>query len=87
MTNANKTKWSGFTLNQLRRERAVTLALIEVEKERANIDYDRARHGNFGLPGSIFTRVLGALNYADYLVLAVQLYRRISPIFSKKEKK
>lgn len=82
-----KSAWKGFTLNEMRRERAVALALIEVEKERASIDYERARHGNFGLPGSIFTRLLGALSYADYLVLGVQLFRRLSPIFSKKDKK
>lgn len=81
-----KGEWKGYSFEQLVYERAVALARIEVEKEVATISFDRVRQGNIGLSSNMFTRLMSALNYADYLVLFMQLYRHISPLFRKKKK-
>ncbi len=90
MTPAKQTKasreWKGYTFEQLVYERAVALARIEVEKEVTAISYDRVKQGNFGMASGLFTRLMGALNYADYIVLLMQLYRHLSPLFKKKKK-
>ena len=46
----------------------------------------RVKQGNFGMASGLFTRLMGALNYADYIVLLMQLYRHLSPLFKKKKK-
>lgn len=79
-------KWKGYTLEQLSYERTVALARIEVEKEVATVNYGLARKGNFGLTASLFSRITNVLTYTDYIVIAVQLYRSLSPLFKKKKK-
>lgn len=84
--NKSPREWKGYTFEQLVYERAVALARIEVEKEITAINYDRVKQGNFGMASGLFSRVMGALNYADYFVIIMQLYRHISPLFKKKKK-
>lgn len=79
-------KWDGYTLEELSYARTLALARIEVEKEVATVNYDRARKGNLGLSASLFTRITNVLTYTDYVVMAIQLYRSISPLFKKKKK-
>ncbi len=77
--------WGGYTLEQIAYERALTLARLEVEKDRLAQRSDRMRAGNFSMSPSIFSRLLSALNYVDYAVIATQLYRKLSPLFKKKD--
>lgn len=86
MKKKQNTGWGGYTMDRLIYERAVTLAHIELEKERLAIDSERVRRGNILLSRSTFSRVLGMLNYADYLVIAVKLWQKLSPVFHKKQK-
>jgi len=79
-------EWKGYTLEQIAYERVVTWARIEIEKEAATTNYDRLRQGNVGMSSSLFSRLTGALYYADYIVILVKLYRYISPLLRKRKK-
>ena len=81
----NKAVWSGYSIDDIEYERALTLARIQVEKERMGYAVGRVREGNVMLSGSVFSRLLGALNYADYFVLLMQLYKKLSPLFRHKK--
>lgn len=78
------TGWQGYTYDQLIYERALALTRIEIEKERTAADSERVRRGNFLLSRSLFSRLVSALSYADFIVLGVRLWRKMSPLFSKK---
>lgn len=74
-------------MDRLVYERAVTLARIELEKERIVIEGNRVRRGNLVFSKSTFSRMLGMLNYADYLVLGVKLWQRVAPLLRHNKKK
>lgn len=84
--NSNKKpdEWQGYTLEQIAYERAVALARIEIQKNRMDTGTQRMRAGNFSLGSAMFSKILSALSYVDYAVIAIQLYRRIAPLFRKK---
>lgn len=73
-------EWEGYTMDRLVYERAVTLARIELEKERIVIEGNRVRQGNLFFNKSTFSRLMGMINYADFLVIGVKLWRRIAPL-------
>lgn len=89
MTHESKHKakgaWNGYTMAELEYKRALTLARMEIQKERLAEDYDRVRMGNFNLAPSTFTKAMGVMNYLDYAVLAIKTVRRISSIFRRKK--
>ncbi len=71
---------------ELRYHRAMSLARIEMERERVVDAADRMRQGNFVLSSGLFSRLLGALNYTDYIVMVVRLWQNIAPLFRRKKK-
>lgn len=79
------TEWAGYDLDRIMYERAVLLARIEVEKERLAFESERLRHGNVSMSRSFFSRVLGMVGYADFLVLGIKIWRTISPVFRRKK--
>lgn len=73
-------KWRGYTLDELRYRRALTEVAIEIEKGRM------ARAVSGSVPDVLkgrssgrfmLSRLLGALSYMDYMVLAWRLLRKI----------
>ncbi len=76
-------RWEGYTLSRLRYERAVTLAHIEMERDRMGEAAARLGRGNAFLSGSIFRRLSSALNYTDYIIMAISLWRKLGPLFKK----
>ena len=82
--NNNKT-WAGYSLDQLAYERAVTIARIEIEKQRLGSELARARKGNLFLTKSTFSRMLSIVNFTDMIVVGVRIWRSLSPIFSKRK--
>lgn len=74
--------WRGYTLDQLRTQRVLTETMIYVETERLknNISalQSRRQQGK-----SIYKKVLGALSYVDYAVLAIGVIRRVRSIASR----
>lgn len=85
-SNDKSREWQGYTYEQLVYERALALARIEMEKERASAESERVRRGNFMLSRSLFSRLVSALSYADFLVIGVRMWRKLAPLFSKKSK-
>lgn len=79
-------QWKGYTMAELRYHRAMSLARIEMERERVVDAADRMRQGNFVLSSGLFSRLLGALNYTDYIVMVVRLWQNIAPLFRRKKK-
>lgn len=71
--------WSGYTLDEMRYQRAVTLARLEVQKEKLKIGTAEMRNGagQFGSTG-IAGKIMGSLNYLDYIILAFKATRMIS---------
>lgn len=78
---AREQAWSGYTLDRLNYEKVVTLAAIEIEKERVGRELSRLRQGNFKMARGIFSRLTGIFSYTDYIVLAVKLWKRLAPAF------
>lgn len=81
----NASQWRGYTLDQLQYERFVTLACIELEKEKMA---DLAMKTRDSLPfvgnsGASF--LLHSLGKLDYIVFIFKLYRKLSSIFHKKK--
>lgn len=76
-------QWSGYTLDELRYRRAVTLARIEVQKEKLRLGAAdmRAGSGPFSSAG-IAGKIMGSLNYLDYIILAFKASRLIGRTIS-----
>lgn len=77
--------WKGYTLDELRYQRAVALARIEMEREKMAVKaYDLRQNmpvvGRSGLMG----KIMGSLSYVDYIVLAFKLTRSLSRIFRRR---
>lgn len=77
--------WGGYTLHELNYTRAVTLAHIELERERITMDANRLQRGNFFFSRSMFSRILGMVGYADFIVIGIRLWQKISPLFHRRK--
>lgn len=72
--------WDGYSLDEIRYQKAFALARVEIQKEKLMLTASKLReevpvvkaHGIAG-------KVLGSLNYLDYAVIA---YRFASKIFT-----
>lgn len=73
-------EWKGLSLDELRYQKAFTLARLEIQKEKMLIGMSQLKEE---VPGvnkhGIFNKILGSLNYLDYGILA---YRFSTKIFS-----
>lgn len=79
-------EWPGYSMDDLAYHRAITLARIELTKERMAMDVDHIKKGNFFLSGSWFGRIMKMVNYTDVFVIGMSLWRKLSPLFSRKKK-
>ncbi|MDE6287365.1 MAG: hypothetical protein K2M00_01105 [Muribaculaceae bacterium] len=77
------TQWEGYTMDALLYKRAVTLAHIQLEKERLTMDGSRLRRGNLFFSQSVFSRIMSMIGYTDYLVIGVKLWQKIAPLFKR----
>lgn len=91
----NKTKsphdnpeWNGYTIDELRYQRALTTARLDIQKERL-LNQVNAVKGSFGmLEGrGIVGKMLRSLNYIDYAVLAFQAVGRIRSLIGSRRRK
>lgn len=74
--------WQGYTIDELRYQRALTSARLEIQRERL-LNQVNAVRGQFGtLEGrGIMGKMLRSLNYVDYAVIAFQTVGRIRSMF------
>ncbi len=80
--------WKGYTLDDLRYERAVALARLEIQKEKLAMSASEMRSGVPGIAGGgILGKLMGSLNYLDYAILAFRTFRFVSKRFRSFRKK
>ena len=77
--------WKGYTLDELRYQRAFALAHLEIEKERITSGLKQMYQSSpMGSGKGLVSKMIGGLNYVDYAVLAFRFGKRIYRIFKKK---
>ena len=87
MENVN---WKGYSIDELRYQRALATIKCELEKDKLKSAFATIKQG--GLPmafggnrSGLLSRVLGALDIADYSLIAFKLGRRIYKLFNRKK--
>lgn len=78
-----KADWEGYTLEELTYRRALVLARIELTKDRMSENISRIKKGNVLLSGASFGRILKMINYTDFIVLGISLWRKFKPLFKR----
>lgn len=83
---ASKEAWRGYTLDELRFQRVLSMTRLELQKESLAQQIDNLRNGR-STDGSTgwMTRLLGAFNYIDYAVFALTLGRKIMRVFRRRK--
>lgn len=82
-------KWEGYTLEELRCQRALAQARIIVAEHDVDRNVVRLKaaltgeHPNMGR--STLGRMLSVLSYLDWAILGVSLVRKVAPFFSHKK--
>ncbi len=77
-------EWGGYTLEELRFQRAVNTARLEIQKERL-IAYFRGVQSSAGLANTSgwFGRIFNSFSYFEYGIMAFRLVRRAFSTFKK----
>ena len=77
----------GLTLDEIRMRRALVQARMAIQKYhlQTHLEGMRERTPLFGGSSSLFSRITGALSFAEYAFLAVRLFRMVAPIFRNKK--
>lgn len=93
-----KNNWKGYTLDELRYERLLNMARIEIENERMmhriKLMYPGGKADNSSTvsaatsllgsnTGNIVKKMLGALNYFDYALIAFRVGKQIVNTFKR----
>ncbi len=80
-------EWDGLTLDELRYARALTQARIDISREmlatRANAIFHGRSNGTGGK--TMVGRMLGALNWLDYGLIAVRVGTKLTGIFRRRK--
>lgn len=80
--------WKGYTLQELRLRRIVTETKIEILKAKVFKDGNNLKQisvpAQFTSP--IFKKIIGALDYADYMVMAFSIGRRVVKLLRRRKK-
>lgn len=76
---ARNDRWLGYTLDEIRFQRAYTLARLEIEKNRirSHISTMQSSLVPQGRGGSFLLKLFGAFSYFDYAVLAFKLVKAV----------
>ena len=85
-SSGDKNEWAGYTMEDIQYQRAITLARIAVAHERLNMDVEHIKKGNIFFSGSFFTRIMKVIDYSDFFVIGLSLWRKIRPLFSRRKK-
>lgn len=82
MIETNK-DWKGYNLEELHFRRMLSLAKFELGKTSLMSEVQTMTTSR-AVSGSIFSKITGALNYADYAILAFRLGRNVLRLFRKR---
>ena len=88
----DNTTWKGYSFDELRYKRALTLVKCEMEKEKLKGVGDAVKQGGLSFFGngsrnSLVNKMLGALDFGDYSYLAFKIGRKCYKLFSKRRNK
>lgn len=85
--NMNPT-WKGYTLEELRLQRIVTETKIEIVKAKLYKEGSQLKENSIPAPfaSPLFKKLIGALDYADYMVMAFSIGRRVMKLIRRKKK-
>ena len=77
--------WSGYSLEELRYERVIALARIQIEKAKL-IDMDQSTRESLPIVGNnTASSLFKSISRFEYLILAITLFRKIRPLFKRKK--
>ena len=79
-----KAKWQGYSYDELMYQRVLTMARIEMTKERLSSNIDRLKHGGGIISGGWIKRIFKILDYSDIFVIGMSIWRKLSPLFSRR---
>lgn len=84
----NNRRWEGYTLEELRCQRALVNARMMIAQNTLSGDVERVRE-TFACRSktshnTMLGRMIGALSYMDWIMLGVGLYRRLSPLLRRR---
>ncbi len=85
--NMNPT-WKGYTLEELRLQRIVTETKIEIVKAKLYKEGSQLKENSIPAPfaSPLFKKLIGALDYADYMVMAFSIGRKVMKLIRRKKK-
>lgn len=83
-TPVKKNDWRGYDFDQLVYHRLLTQARLEVEKARLTETVASLKQGTPFMSKGFTRRLFSAFTFVDYAVIAMKLFRKIKPLFSKK---
>lgn len=82
------TSWQGYSLQELRLRRIVTETKIEILKAKVFNDGNDLRKSavpaSFASP--VLKKIMGALDYADYMVMAFSIGRKVVKLIKRKKR-
>lgn len=85
--NKPEAEWEGLTLDELRYARALTRARIDISREmlaaRTNAIFKGRTEGTQGK--TMLGRMLGALNWLDYGLIALRIGTKVSGMFRRRK--
>lgn len=81
-------KWKGYTLQDLRIQRLVTETKIEIVKAKILKDGNYLKENSIPAPftSPLFKKIIGALDYADYMIMAFSIGRRVTKLLRRRKK-
>lgn len=75
-------EWKGYTIDELRYQKAFALARVEIQKEKMAIAASQLKEGMPGVKAhGIYGKLLGSLNYLDYVIIAYKLSSKVFSMF------
>ncbi len=80
----NNPEWNGYTLDELRYQKALSAARLELQKERMMAQVQKMRETVSLVPSSgIIGRMFSSLNYVDYGLIAFRIIKRVTGLVRK----
>ncbi len=80
-------EWGGMTLNELRMRRTLVQARMQIQKFNiaSHVEAMKSRAPLFGGSNSIFSRLTGALSFAEYAFFGLKLFKLVAPLIRRRK--
>lgn len=80
--------WKGYTLDELRYQKAVAMIRLEMEKEKISAGFSQMKNGMPMMStGGIAGKIMGSLNYLDYALIAYKSVTKITSMVRKMKRR